>query len=115
MKSLSKKDVPLIQRLHIEAIHFLHAAIIIGLVGATAEDLWKWDLGDLVFDLTLLGNQLLPARACILTYLENVWRVRAGIRPIKGWISHYILKEHKKTKGNQLGDEIAGFKMESDE
>lgn len=109
MKKLkNKKDTPLIGRLHIEAIHLLHAAIIVGLMIATVEDLINLDFGDLVFDLTLLGNQLLPARACILTYLENIWRVNAGIRPIKGWISHYVLKEHLKKEEKEICDEITG-------
>jgi isoprenylcysteine carboxyl methyltransferase (ICMT) family protein YpbQ len=82
----------------------LHAAVIIALVIATIEDAVTLNFGDLIFDLTLLGNQLLPARACILTYLENIWRVKAGIRPVKGWISHYVLKEYEKEETKQHGN-----------
>ena len=91
-----RKSIPFKKRWHIDAIHILHSAVIVALVIATGEDLWTGNFGDLIFDFTLLGNQLLPARACILTYIENAWRRRAGIRPIKGYISHYYLKEHEK-------------------
>ena len=91
-----KSHLKLKDRWHIEAIHYTHAAVIVGLFAATGEDIWTGNWGDLIFDLTLLGNQLLPARACILTYIENIWRRKAGVRPIKGWISHYVLKEHKE-------------------
>ena len=93
----NRRDVNWRDRWHIDAIHVLHSAVILLLVAATIEDLVTWNWGDLIFDLTLLGNQLLPARACILTYIENIWRRKAGIRPIKGYISHYYLKEHEKT------------------
>jgi hypothetical protein len=98
------KDLPLRQRWHINAMSILHAAVIIALVIATIEDAVTLNFGDLIFDLTLLGNQLLPARACILTYLENIWRVKAGIRPVKGWISHYVLKEYEKEETKQHGN-----------
>ena len=93
----NRRDTPLRDRWHIEGIHILHNAIILLLVAATFEDLLNLNWGDLIFDLTLLGNQLLPARACILTYIENIWRRKAGIRPIKGYISHYYLKEHERS------------------
>lgn len=102
-----KRDVPLIDRLHIEGIHYLHAIVIIALVAATIEDLYTLNFGDLIFDLTLLGNQLLPARACILTYIENIWRIKAGVRPIKGWISHYVLKEYRKAEDAVINSEIS--------
>ncbi len=91
-----RKELPLKERWHIDAIHILHSAVILLLVAATFEDLLTLNWGDLIFDVTLLGNQLLPARACILTYIENIWRRKAGIRAIKGYISHYYLKEHEK-------------------
>ena len=90
--------MPLINRLHIELISLLHAAVVITLIAATAVFAWDFRWPELIFALTVLGNQLLPARACILTYIENVWRIKAGIRPIKGWISHYVLKEYKKAE-----------------
>lgn len=96
-----KRDVPFRERWHIEFIHYLHGTVIILLVAATFEDIFTLNWGDLIFDLTLLGNQLLPARACILTYIENIWREKAGIIPIKGWISHYIMREH--TSQGHLG------------
>jgi hypothetical protein len=105
-KQKKKRDVPLINRLHIEAISALHAIVIITLIAATitfAVDL-RWP--ELIFALTILGNQLLPARACILTYLENIWRIKAGIRPIKGWISHYILREYRKEHDKVMGNEV---------
>ena len=96
MSKKLRKEVPFRDRWHIDAIHILHSAVIIALVFATFEDLFTANFGDLIFDVTLLGNQLLPARACILTFIENIWRRKAGIRPIKGYISHYYLKEHEK-------------------
>jgi len=92
---LRKSEARLRDRWHIEAISFFHAIVIIALVFATIEDVYTYNWGDVVFDVTLLGNQLLPARACILTYIENIWRKKAGIRPIKGWISHYLMREHE--------------------
>ena len=91
---------------HINAISALHAAVIILLIAATAEDIYTLNWGDLIFDLTLLGNQLLPARACILTYIENIWRIKAGMPPIKGWISHYVLREHEKEATKQYGNAV---------
>jgi hypothetical protein len=101
-----KRDLPLKERWHIEAVHYLHAAVIGGLIAATVQDLVTMNWGDLIFDLTILGNQLLPSRACILTYVENLWRIKAGVRPIKGWISHYILREHEKEENIQIGNAI---------
>ena len=100
------KETPLRERWHINAISILHAAVIIALIFATIEDLVTANYGDLIFDLTLLGNQLLPARACILTYIENIWRIKAGIRPVKGWISHYVMKEHEKEEEKQYGNAV---------
>lgn len=91
---------------HIKGISALHAAVIILLIAATFEDMYHLNWGDLIFDLTLLGNQLLPARACILTYIENIWRIKAGVNPIKGWISHYVLREYEKEEEKQYGNAV---------
>lgn len=103
----NKRDLTLKERWHIEGIHYLHSAVIIALIFATIEDLWMWNWGDLIFDLTLLGNQLLPARACILTYIENIWRRKANVRPIVGYISHYYLKEHEKKTTEEASKDYA--------